>query len=230
MCAPRSTKVFTFKQLLTPEHNLWKHWAASGILLQLMTDTAVPSLQISGNYRCIMRLVIHCYTDIEETQEETCNWVHPSKNIAKEDFIVPARRPSPKHEGGLDVLPPLGSPREFFPVPGYSTQELHMKKQISSRGNFCLLECLPYNPILWATCFGNAAQSGHWQRLKGNDSLQRTVESQDTTLNTLLAAFCLATLIITNILVLNGYWTLAKNIRCCFCEEKHNTKGLKLTL
>lgn len=68
-----------------------------------------------------------------------------------------------------------------------------MKKQISSRGNFCLLEWLPCNPILWATCFGNAAQSGDWQRLKGSDAFQRTAEMQNTNPNTLMAAFCLAT-------------------------------------
>lgn len=147
-----------------------------------MTDTAVCALQISGSSNCIMRLVIYCYTETLKRQRKTCNWVRPSKNTAKGDFIVPARRRlSPKHEGSLGALPPLGSPREeFIPVPGYSTQELRVKKWISSRGNFCLLECLPYNPILWATCFGNAAQSGHWHRLKGSYSFQRTVESQHT--------------------------------------------------
>lgn len=157
-----------------------------------MTDTAVGSLQISGSYSHIMRLVIYCHTETLKRQKETCNWACPSKNTAKWDFIVPARRRlPPKHEGGLGDLPPLGSPSgEFIPVPGYSTEELRMKKQISSRGNFCLLECLPYNPILWATCFGNSAQSGDWQRLKVSDSFQRTAERQDTTSDTLMVAFC----------------------------------------
>lgn len=111
---------------------------------------------------------------------------------------MPARRLSPKYEGSLGDLPPLGaSSGEFIPVPGYSTEELCMKKQISSQGNFCFLECLPYNPILWATCFGNSAESGDWQRLKVSDSFQRTAERQDTTSNTLMAAFCLATSVLS---------------------------------
>lgn len=174
-----------------------------------MTDTAVHSPQIFGSYSRIMRLVIYCYIETLKRHRKnylplTCNWVCHSKNTTKGDFIVPARRRlSPKHGGDLGALPPLGSPRihswreNEAAAPGYSTQELCMKKQISSQGNFCLLECLPCNPILWATSFGNAAQSGDWQRLKGSDSFQRTVEKQDTSSNTLTAAFCLATCVLS---------------------------------
>lgn len=162
-----------------------------------MTDTAVHSLQISGSSSRIMRLVIHCYRNTEETQEETYNWVCPSKNTAKGDLIVPARRRlSPKHEGGLGALLPLGSPREeFIPASGYSTQELHMKKQISSRGNFFLLECLPYNPILWATCFGNAAVRT-LAETKGKWFLSEDCRKPGHNL-TLTAAFCSATSVLS---------------------------------
>lgn len=162
--------------------------------VQIMTATAVHSLQISVSYSCIMRLAIHGYTETLKRHRKklSLGCVLP-KTLQRGLYCGSQKRLSPKHEDGLSTLAPLGSTREFTPVPGYSTQELCMKKQISSQGNFCLLECLPYNPILWSTCFGNAAQSGDGQRPKGSDSFQRTVEKQGTTSNTLMAAFCLAT-------------------------------------
>lgn len=189
-----------------------------------------------------MRLVIYCYIETLKRHRKnylplTCNWVCHSKNTTKGDFIVPARRRlSSKHGGDLGALPPLGSPRihswreNEAAAPGYSTQELCMKKQISSRGNFCLLECLPCNPILWATSFGNAAQSGDWQRLKGKWFLSEDCRKAGHNLkhshgSLLLSYMC----IIINILVLKGYWTLAKNTRCCFFEvRKTSYKGFKI--
>lgn len=97
--------------------------------VQLMTATAVCSLQISGSYSCIMRLAIYCYTETLKRHRKklSLGCVLP-KTLLRGTLL------SPKHEDGLGALPPLGSPREFTPVPGYSTQEaLHEKANLIPR-------------------------------------------------------------------------------------------------
>lgn len=121
LCAHRSTKVFTFKQLLT-RTQFTEALGCFSNTVQLMTDTAVHSLQIFGSYSHIIRLAIYCYIETLKRHRKdylplTCNWVCPFKNTTKEDFIVPARRLSPKYGGGLGALQPLGSPRREF-IPG----------------------------------------------------------------------------------------------------------------
>lgn len=140
-------KGFSLQAATYPWTQLTKALEHSSNTVQLMTATAVCSLQISGSYSCIMRLVIYCYRDWRDTERNLNLGVSFQKHCKGRLYCASQEKLSPKHEDGLGALPPLGSPREFTPVPGYSTQELCMKKQISSRGNFCLLECSPIIPF-----------------------------------------------------------------------------------
>lgn len=54
-------KGFSLQAATYPWTQLTKALEHSSNTVQLMTATAVCSLQISGSYSCIMRLVIYCY-------------------------------------------------------------------------------------------------------------------------------------------------------------------------
>lgn len=90
----RSTKVFLFKQLLTLEHNSQKHWGTPAIndCYSCMFTAAFWQLQLHHETGHLL-----LQKDTEETQKETSTWVCPSKNTAKGDFIVPARRKYPQN-------------------------------------------------------------------------------------------------------------------------------------
>lgn len=56
-------KVFYLQAATYPWTQLTKALDCFSNTVQLMTATAVRSLQISGSYSCIMRLAIYCYTE-----------------------------------------------------------------------------------------------------------------------------------------------------------------------
>lgn len=82
---------------------------STGALQQLMTATAVCSLQLSGSYSCIMRLVIYCYrkTLKRHRKKLPLGCVLP-KTLQRETLLCQPGESIPKTWGWPGCSPTLG--------------------------------------------------------------------------------------------------------------------------